>query len=432
MKTSKRTKTKKSETKKKTERNEKPAEYREITGRYQKNDVIAYQVRQSFLPGEITPEEANRIGYEFAERFTKGKFAFIVCTHIDKAHIHNHIIWNSTALSCTRKFLNFWGSTEAVRKLSDQICVEHQLSVVVNPQKRGLSYNKWSSPKDKLTNRDMLRLAIDLTLQSKPKTMDELFALLQQSGYEIKRGKDISLKLDGHKKFTRLSSIGGGYSYEELMAIIENNAPHDPFVKKKYPNLQQRAAFISALESKLNCGKGPRYDQAIKVIMLKQMAKTIVFLEENGYSDLSEIASAATNAEKQFHELRERIKKAESRLAELQTLKTHILNYIKTNDIWKEYKASGYSKKYYSAHEGEIILHKSAKKGVDELGVKKLPSLKEINQEFGMFLAEKKAAYAEYHKAKDSMRELMVHKANVEYMLNTDPAKERNKNLQHE
>ena len=117
-------------------------EYRELTGRVQESDVIAYQVRQSFKPGEVTPEEANRIGYEFAKRFLKGRHAFLVCTHTDKKHIHNHIYWNSTALDCTRKFKNFIGSYRAVRRLSDLICAEHRLSVVENPQKHGLSYNK--------------------------------------------------------------------------------------------------------------------------------------------------------------------------------------------------------------------------------------------------------------------------------------------------
>ena len=117
-------------------------EYRELTGRVQESDIIAYQIRQSFKPGEVTPEEANRIGYELAERFLKGNHAFIVCTHTDKSHIHNHIYWNSTTLDCTRKFSNFIGSYRAVRKLSDLICAEHRLSVIENPQKHGLSYNK--------------------------------------------------------------------------------------------------------------------------------------------------------------------------------------------------------------------------------------------------------------------------------------------------
>ena len=154
-------------------------EYRELTGRVQESDVIAYQVRQSFKPGEVTPEEANRIGYEFAQRFLKGEHAFLVCTHTDKKHIHNHIYWNSTALDCTKKFKNFIGSYRAVRRLSDLICAEHRLSVVENPQKHGLSYNKWRGGHDKLSNRDLLRMAIDAALEKQPQDFDALLALLR-------------------------------------------------------------------------------------------------------------------------------------------------------------------------------------------------------------------------------------------------------------
>lgn len=144
-------------------------EYQIKTGRDQNSNVIAYQVRQSFKPGEVSPEEANRIGYEFAERFLKGKHAFIVCTHIDKVHIHNHIVWNSTTLDATRKFKDFRRSGMAVRKLSDLICIEHQLSVVENPQKHGKSYDVWLGKENEQSFRDRLRIAIDQALKKKTK-----------------------------------------------------------------------------------------------------------------------------------------------------------------------------------------------------------------------------------------------------------------------
>ena len=127
-------------------------QYTQKTGRVRgEDDVIAYHLRQSFVPGEITPEEANRLGCELAKRFTKGNHAYIVCTHIDKAHIHNHVIWNSTALSQTRKFRNFWGSSRAVRRLNDTICIENGYSIVENPKRHGKSYNKWLGDKKKPT-----------------------------------------------------------------------------------------------------------------------------------------------------------------------------------------------------------------------------------------------------------------------------------------
>ena len=161
--------------------------YEQTTGRSQKSDVIAYQVRQSFKPGEVTPEEANRIGYEFAERFLKGKHAFIVATHTDRAHIHNHIIYNSTALDGTRKFKNFWLSTFAVQRLSDLICLEHQLSTIEYKPYRERQKRIVYPPKE--SNRDRLCGIIDAILAEKPGDYEAFLQKLEQQGYEVKRGK---------------------------------------------------------------------------------------------------------------------------------------------------------------------------------------------------------------------------------------------------
>ncbi|MGI6173097.1 MAG: relaxase/mobilization nuclease domain-containing protein [Christensenellales bacterium] len=407
-------------------------EYHEITGRYQESDVIAYQIRQAFKPGEVSPEEANRIGYEFAERFLKGNHAFIVCTHIDKAHIHNHIIWNSTALDCTRKFRNFWGSTAAVRKLSDLICAEHRLSVIENPARHGKSYNKWLGNEYKLSNRDLLRVAIDQAIQNGPKDVDELIRFLKEAGYTVKRGKYLSFRPEGQKQFIRLRSLGEGYSEDDLLAVLKKEKKHIPFEKKKYPRRKQKTTLVSQLEAKINTGKGFGYDQTMKVIKFKQMAKTMVFAEEKGYEDFAALARAAADAESRFYELKTKIKTAENRMVEIQTLKTHIINYIKTKEVWDGYRKSGYSKKYLAEHEGEIILHRASKKAFDDLGLKKLPTFKNLNSEFATLLAEKKAAYAEYHAAQNEMRELMIHKANAEYILGIGEQTAQRKEYQYE
>ena len=168
-------------------------QYLAATGRVRgADDVIAYHVRQSFRPGEITPEEANRLGVEFAKRFTKGNHAFVVCTHIDKSHIHNHIIWSSVSLEYDRKFRNFWGSTKAVRQLSDTICVENGLSIVENPKPRNKGkykhYGEWQKErKGPLSYQDRLRLAIDAALAKRPASLEKFLDLMKQSGYEIKK-----------------------------------------------------------------------------------------------------------------------------------------------------------------------------------------------------------------------------------------------------
>ena len=230
-------------------------QYRQLTGREQASDVIAYQIRQSFKPGEVTPEEANQLGYEFARRFTKGDHAFIVCTHTDKQHIHNHIIWNSTTLDCTRKFRNFWGSTEAVRKLSDLVCMEHRLSVIENPKPYSKSYNKWLGGKAKPCQRDLLRAAIDAALAKKPKDFEEFLKLVEAAGYTVKRGKHVTFMRDGQPQNIRLRSLGEGYSEEELRAVILGTRVHTPRRKKRYPSKVSRPTLISQIEAKSAAAK---------------------------------------------------------------------------------------------------------------------------------------------------------------------------------
>lgn len=408
-------------------------QYRQLTGRVQESDVIAYQIRQSFKPGEVTPEEANQLGYEFAKRFTKGNHAFIVCTHIDKKHIHNHIIWNSTMLDCTRKFRNFWGSTEAVRKLSDTICMEHRLSVIENPKPHGKCYNKWLGDNTKPCNRDLLRAAIDAALSKKPKSFEAFLKLLEGSGYIIKRGKNLSFAHEGQKQSIRLRSLGDGYSEEELRAVIIGAKTHTPFKKKRYPTAAPKPRLITQIEASLNSGKGVYYDNKVKVTRLKEMAQTLLYLEQKDYPDFAVLASMVDEAKDKFYTLSEKIKAAEKRMAEIAVLKTHIINYSKTREVYAGYRKAGYSKKYLAEHESDIILHKAAKKAFDELGLKKLPTVKTLQTEYAALLAEKKSAYAGYNAAQTEMRSMFIHKANAEYLLGLDRQEEdRQKGRQRE
>ena len=206
-------------------------QYELVTGRRQKSDVIAYQIRQSFKPGEITAEEANKVGYELAMRFTKGKYAFIVATHTDREHIHNHIIYNSTALDSTRKFRDFLLSGLAVQRLSDLICLEHQLSVIEIKPYRERQKRTLYPPKE--SNRDRLCGVIDTILTEKPKDYEDFLQGLEQQGYEVKRGKYTSVKGARQKRFIRFRTLGAGYSEEELKAVISGEAEHHSRQKQK-------------------------------------------------------------------------------------------------------------------------------------------------------------------------------------------------------
>ena len=249
-------------------------EYQARTGRTQKRDVIAYQVRQSFRPGEVSPEEANRIGYEFASRFLKGNHAFIVATHVDKAHTHNHIVWNSTDLDCTRKFRNFWGSTKAVQRLSDTLCIEHGLSIIEQPNGKGMHYDKWLGNQKRPSYREQLREAIDRALAQKPKDFDALLPLLRDAGYEVKTGKQWAFRSANQKRFIRLDTLGGDYAYEKLCAVLEGRAAHRPRSKGEgiFVSDEKKVSLLVDIQAKLQAGKGAGYAYWAKKFNLKQMA----------------------------------------------------------------------------------------------------------------------------------------------------------------
>ena len=403
--------------------------YQTQTGRTQKSDVIAYQVRQSFKPGEITPEEANRVGYEFAMRFLKGKHAFVVATHIDKKHIHNHIIWNSTALDCSRKFSDFHRSGMAVRQLSDIICMEHGLSIIKQPKRHGKSYNVWLGDKKEPSQREKLRWAIDDALAKKPKDLDSLFQLLRENGYEVMpRGKDISIRGENEKGFIRLSSLKEPYTTDVLSAILSGEQKHRPRKRPTITAAPPKPSLLVDIDAKLREGKGAGYKRWAGNFNLKQMAQTLSYLTEHKLLAYSDLAAASENAEKRFQELSGKIKSAEKRMAEISVLQNHIINYARTRDVYAAYRKAGYSKKFHAEHEAEILLHQAAKKAFDELGLKKLPSVKSLRAEYANLLADKRAMFDEYRKAREDMRELYIHKRNVDMLLGRDePSRQRDR-----
>ena len=384
--------------------------YERSTGRIQKSDVIAYQVRQSFKPGEVTPEEANRIGYEFAERFLKGKYAFIVATHTDRAHIHNHILYNSTALDGTRKFKNFWLSSFAVQRLSDRICLEHQLSVIENKPYRDRQKRIPYPPKE--SNREQLCGVIDTILMNeKPADFEAFLSALERQGYEIKQGKYTSVKGPRQKRFIRFKTLGEGYSEEEIKAVIAGETEHRPH--QKQPPKEQPFQLLVDIQAKMAEGKGEGYKKWAAKHNLKEMSKTLLFLQEQKIGSAEELRERAAAAAERYHAMGDSIKAAEARLTEIAVLKNHIINYAKTHEVYTAYRKAGYSKAFLEAHGEEITLHKAAKAAFDEAGLQKLPKIKELDAEFAELLTKKKAAYPDYRKARNEMQELVRAQKNV-------------------
>ena len=344
-------------------------------------------------------------------RFTKGKYAFIVATHTDRKHIHNHIIYNSTALDSTRKFRDFLLSGLTVQRLSDLICLEHQLSVIEIKPYRERQKRTLYPPRE--SNRDKLCAVIDnILLNENPVDFEIFLQKLEQQGYEIKRGKHTSVKGARQKRFIRFRTLGAGYSEDEIKAVIAGEAERRPH--QKQPPKEQPFHLLVDIQAKLSEGKDEGYARWAKRYNLKEMSKTLIFLQDNKIGSIKEMQERVDAATARYHELGDSIKAAEARMTEIAVLRTHIVNYARTRPVYDAYRKAGYSKSFLDAHREEITLHKAAKAAFDEAGLKKLPKAKDLSIEYAALLKKKKEAYPDYRKARDEMQELMKAQKNVE------------------
>ena len=302
-----------------------------------KKEIIAYQIRQSFKPGEITPEKANEIGYELAMRFTKGDYAFTVCTHTDKKHIHNHIVFNAISMDGKKKFRNFYYSGIAVRRLSDVLCGENGLSII------------------------------------KPAPYAE-------------RKKNGRYSRKGHFSDKRLE-------------------------------------FLKDIEAKVQEGKGKGYVNWAKKFNAKQMAKTILFLQEHKISSYEELKAITDERSGKVRQLMDSMKAKEALLAENKKYQKAIVDYGRTRKTFVAYKKSGYSKKFYAEHEAELLIYKAAEEVYKNAPGRKIPPMQELRDEYGRILAEKKVEFLEYAQIKKDMNEYLIAKRNLELLYQQEEEK---------
>lgn len=312
-------------------------EYHANVREIRKKEIIAYQIRQSFKPGEITPEKANEIGYELAMRFTKGDYAFTVCTNTDKKHIHNHIVFNAISMDGKKKFRNFYYSGIALRRISDILCFENGLSII------------------------------------KPAPYAE------------------------RKKQGRYSRT------------------------KNYTD--KKLEFIKDIESKVLAGKGKGYVNWAKRFNAKQMAKTILFLQEHKISSYEELKAITDERSGKVRQLMDSMKAKEALLAENKKYQKAIIDYGRTRKTFVAYKKSGYSKKFYAEHEAELLIYKAAEEVYKNAPGRKIPPMQELREEYGRILAEKKAEFLEYAQIKKDMNEYLIAKKNLELLYQQEEEK---------
>ena len=403
------------------------AKYKAATGREQRRDadVLCYQIRQSFKPGEITPEEANRIGYETAMRWTKGKYQFFVCTHIDKEHIHNHIYYNSTAYDRSRKFRNFIGSSFALRRLSDRVCLEYDLSVITNPKLhskgRYLHYGQWLGENQKLSQKEQIRLAIDAALTERPEDFADFLRRMETAGIQVKHGRGgvISFLVPGQQRAARFraSTLGDGYGPEDVQAVIDGKAPTRKATARRAP-APRRVNLLIDIQERMRQGKGPAYERWAKVYNLKQMAAALQYLKEQQLYEYDDLAAKTDAATERFHALAGDIQQTEAELSRVSDLMAAVVQYAKTRPVFDGYKAAKYSRKYLAEHEAELADYRTAKAMMGELlGGEKLPKMAELKEKRRQLAARKKVLYTEYRSAQEEMRQAVAVKANIDHLL---------------
>jgi len=410
------------------------AKYKALTGREQKrdNDVLYYQLRQAFPAGEVDPETALKISYDFAMRWTKGNHAFFVVSHIDRPHPHCHIYYNSTSLDCTRKFRDFLGSARAVRRLSDRVCLENGLSVIEHPKLRSKGqykhYGQWAAGKTPPTFQEQLKQQIDACLARKPDSFDDFLRMMEAAGFEVKHGCGgiISFRnpAAGQDRFTRLnaSTLGAGYGPEDIRAVIEGRAGLS----------RERAAasglsLVIDIQARMREGKGPGYSQWAKIHNLKMMAAALQYLQENGISDYRQLEETASAAADHFHTLEWQIKNVDFDLRKNAELCAAVVDYAKTRSVFEGYKTAKYSKKYLAEHEEDIRLHHAAQATfIRLLNGAPLPKMDALKKEHGELTAEKRAAYKDYKEARQDMKNATTAKANIDALLEiTAPGRDK-------
>jgi len=399
-------------------------EYHSNTGRNpRKRDVLLYHMRQSFKPGEITPEEATKIGHELAMRFTKGKHSFVVATHEDKSHIHCHIMFNAPNMACKRKFINFWGSSWVLRRVSDILCLENGLSVIENPKPSRGSYGKWLGDKKEPSGKEQLEQIIDKVFADKPASFEDFIKLLEAEGCEFKRSRR-SVRLPGKKGFHRLNGLSDDYTEAAIHERISGKRNVTP---KKEEVSQQKFSLLIDVQNSIKAQNSPGYERWAKIFSLKQAAKTLMFLQDNKLDDLEKLESAAQKAKDDFNGIQSGIHDADARLKEIALLQKHIGAYVKTKDIFKEYKNRKFSKKFLAENEKAIADHKEAKTYFNEQKMEKLPTIKMLKQEYATLVAEKKKLYSDYSAARSHMQEILMAQQNVKMLLDyqaVEPTKE--------
>ena len=388
-----------------------------------KGSNLAFHLIQSFAPGEVDYEKAHEIGKQLADAVTKGQHEYVVTTHIDKGHIHNHVIFCAVNFVDHHKYNSNKRSYYGIRNMSDKLCRENGLSVVV-PGKgsKGKSYAEYQAEKTGTSWKGKLKIAVD-ALIPQVSSFEELLTRLQAAGYEIKPGKYVSCRAPGQERFTRLKTLGADYTEEAIRERIAGRRAK----AAKAPREQRDVSLLIDIENSIKAAQSKGYEQWAKIHNLKQAAKTMNFLTEHKIEQYADLVSRIEEMSAESGQAADALKNAEKRLADMAVLIKNVSTYQKTKPVYDAYRKARNREKYRAGQEQAIILHEAAARSLKAAGIAKLPNLAALQSEYEAPQAQKEALYADYGKLKKKVREYDIIKQNIDSILQADRQPEREK-----
>ena len=376
---------------------------------------------QAFSPGEVSPEEAHEIGIQLANEILGGKYEFVLTTHVDKGHIHNHLIFNAVSFVDHKHYHSNKRSYHFIRRTSDRLCQEHGLSVIVPGQDKGKSYIEHTAAKAGTSYKARLKATIDRLIPIS-NDLEDLLSRLQHEGYEIKRGKYISCRASDQERFTRLKTLGVDYTEEAIRSRIAGGSRPSRKPKQR----DDRIRLLIDIQSKQGAG----LQHWAKLQNLKQAAKTVNFITEHGIDSYEELESRLAALTDTRDRSLASIKETESRIADLSLIAKYATTYRKYKPIYDKYKRSPDKEKFLRGHESKIILFEAAARELKRLNAVPLPSADRINAELAELTASKERLYAEYTAAKQQLREFETIKQNIDSLIPPQKEQERSHGIE--
>ena len=386
---------------------------------FKKGNNLAHHLIQAFEPGETTPEQVHEIGRQLADEVLQGKYPYVITTHIDKGHLHNHIIFCAVDMANQRKYISNKQSYAYIRRTSDRLCRENGLSVVKPGKDKGKSYAEWDAQRKGKSWKAKLKIAIDAAIPQ-ARDFDGLLRLMEAQGYEIKHGKFISFRTPGQERFTRCKTLGEDYTEERITQRIRGIAIDRGPRRRSAGEISLRIALEDSIKAQQSAG----YARWAKVHNLKQAAKALNFLTEHQIESYEGLESRLNEISAANDEAAAALKAVERRLGDMALLIKHISTYKQLRPVALELRQAKDKAAFRREHESQLILYEAAAKALKEAGVKKLPNLYALKTEYKKLDGERERLSEQYNEVKKELKEYGIIKQNVDGILWVTPGKE--------